>query len=138
MLKRIPKILSPDLVKILMEMGHGDEILLADANYPSASSAQKLVRADGHVLPEILDAILELFPLDLMGDIPVTLMEITTDDKPIVWKEYFKLLEKHGYDFCCKYKSKDEFYCSGKQSYAIVATGETSLYANIILRKGVV
>lgn len=74
MLKGISSLLSPELLKILMEMGHSDEIVLADGNFPAASHAQRLVRCDGHGIPELLDAILPLFPLDVYVDRPVALM----------------------------------------------------------------
>ena len=77
MLKGIPKIISPDLLKYLSEMGHSDRLVIADGNFPSASFAKnsKLIRMDGHNVPEILDAILQIFPLDTHVDSPVTLME---------------------------------------------------------------
>jgi len=80
MLKNIPSILPPDLLKILMEMGHGNEIVIGDGNFPAASYAQRLVRCDGHGVPEILDAILKLMPLDTYVDAPLTLMEVVEKD----------------------------------------------------------
>lgn len=96
MLKLIPKILSPDLLKILMEMGHGDEIVIADGNFPSASIAQRLVRLDGHGIPDILEAMLRLFPLDTYVDRPVGLMAIPPGDpyKPLIWEEYKKIIKR--------------------------------------------
>ena len=76
MLKGIPSIISPDLMKVLMEMGHGDEIVLADGNFPSASHAQRLIRCDGHGVPELLTAIMQFFPLDTYVDNPVSLMAV--------------------------------------------------------------
>lgn len=98
MLKGIPKILSPDLLKILMEMGHGDQIVIADGNFPSANYAQRLVRLDGHHVPEILDAILQFFPLDPYVEKPVGLMEVVKGDnvKPVIWDTYKELIAKHG------------------------------------------
>jgi L-fucose mutarotase len=95
MLKLIPKILSPDLLKIIMEMGHGDEIVIADGNFPSASIAQRLVRLDGHDIPDILEAILRLFPLDTYVERPVGLMAVTPGDpyKPVIWEEYKKIIQ---------------------------------------------
>ncbi len=141
MLKGIPSILSPELLKILMEMGHGDEIVIGDGNFPAASTAQRLVRCDGHGVPEILDAILELFPLDIYVDKPVALMEVAPGDptKPIIWDEYCEIIKKHDEkwsDF--EYVERFDFYERAKKSYAIIATGESALYANIILKKGVV
>ena len=81
MLKNIPKILSPELLKVLMEMGHGDELVIADGNFPAASIAKRLVRLDGHGVNVILDAILKLFPLDTSIKLPVTLMDVSPADK---------------------------------------------------------
>ena len=77
MLKGIPDIISPELLKILDEMGHGDEIVIGDGNFPAASNAKRLVRLDGHGVPEILEAILKLVPLDPYVDSPVMLMQVT-------------------------------------------------------------
>ena len=140
MLKGIPSILSPELLKVLMEMGHGDEIVISDGNFPAASMAQRLIRCDGHGVPEILDAILGLFPLDTYVDHPVALMEVVAGDpKPAIWDEFQSIVKKHGgklEDF--ENIERFAFYERSKRAYAIVATGETALYANIILKKGVV
>lgn len=141
MLKLIPSILSPDLLKILMEMGHGDEIVIADGNFPSASVAQQLVRLDGHGIPEILEAILKLFPLDTYVEKPVGLMAVMPGDpyKPIIWNKYRKILETEKEVFKdFEYIERFAFYERAKKAYAIIATGETSLYANMFLKKGVV
>jgi L-fucose mutarotase len=141
MLKGIPGILSPDLLKILMEMGHGDEIVLADGNFPAAAYAQRLVRCDGHGVPELLDAILELFPLDTYVEKPVVLMELVPGDntKPVIWDEYRNIVGKYEPDLTdFEHMERFAFYERAKKAYAIVATGEKALYANIILKKGVV
>jgi len=138
MLKGIPAILSPDLLKILMEMGHTDEIVIADGNFPAASMAQRLVRLDGHGVPEILETVLALFPLDTY-DKPVYLMEKVkgdTVDTPI-WETYEGIIRKHT-DQEIVHIDKWEFYERTKKAYAVVATGEAALYANILLKKGVV
>jgi len=141
MLKGIPKILSPELVRLLMEMGHSDEIVLADGNFPSASHAARLVRCDGHGVPTLLDAILTLFPLDAYVEKPVTLMQVVPGD-PVatpIWQEYRSIVERHhGAGNPFGELERHEFYERAKQAYAIVATGECALYANIILKKGVV
>ena len=95
MLNEIPGIFSPELMKILMEMGHGDELVIADGNFPAVSNAQRLVRADGHNVPELLEAILRCFPLDIYVDKPVSLMSVVRGDdtKPAIWEEYRKLLK---------------------------------------------
>ena len=139
MLKKIPRVLSPDLVRILMEMGHGDEIILADANYPAASRAKRLVRADGIAIPELLAGLLELFPLDTFVACPVTLMEVDKAPTPPIWEEYQSLFEKEGVEVdSIAHITPMDFYERSETVYAIVATGETALYANILLRKGVV
>lgn len=141
MLKHIPKVLSPDLVKVLMEMGHGDEIVLADGNFPSASLANRLIRCDGLEIPTLLSAILKFFPLDTYCDFPVTLMKVVDGDDyvPTIWDEYRQIISKNSEvatDF--SYIDRFSFYKKSKQCYAVVATSEQSLYANIILKKGVV
>lgn len=138
MLKNIPKILSPELVKILMEMGHGDEIVIADGNFPAASLARNLVRADGHNAPELLSAILELFPLDIYAK-PVYLMAVVpgdTVDTPI-WDTYKALIAPHTSEAPVELE-RNEFYERAKKAYCVLATGESALYANIILKKGVI
>lgn len=141
MLNGIPSILSPELLKILMEMGHGDELVIADGNFPAASIAQRLVRSDGNMVPELLEAILKFFPLDPYVDNPVALMQVVPGDtyKPTIWETYKKIVKKSNN----KNKSIENierfaFYERAKKAYAVVATSEIALYANIILKKGVV
>jgi len=141
MLKGIPSILSPDLLKVLMEMGHGDEIVLADGNFPAASHAQRLIRCDGHAIPELLDAILTFFPLDTYADHAVALMEVVPGDPvvPVIWDEYRALIATHDPQAGeLKQVERFAFYERAKQAYAVIATGESALYANLILKKGVV
>jgi L-fucose mutarotase len=140
-LKGIPGILSPELLKVLMEMGHGDEIVLADGNFPAASIANRLVRCDGHNIPELLDAILKFFPLDPYVDSPVALMQVVPGDPvetPIwdVYKDIVNRYEPENNKF--EHIERFAFYERAKKAYAVVATGEKALYANIILKKGVV
>ena len=139
MLKGIPALVSPELLKILCEMGHGDEIVIGDGNFPAASNAKRLVRADGHGVPELLDAILQLFPLDTYVDSPVALMETTKGDPtPTIWAEYQEIINKNNGETKMGQFERFEFYDEAKKAYAIIATGETAIYANIILKKGVV
>ncbi|NMO97827.1 L-fucose mutarotase [Paenibacillus lemnae] len=141
MLKGISSLLTPDLLKILMEMGHADEIVISDGNFPAASHAQRLVRCDGHGIPELLEAILGLLPLDVYVDSPVALMAVTPGDpvKTPIWEEYRSIVKKHhSVDIQLEEVERFAFYERAKQAYAIVSTGETALYANIILKKGVV
>lgn len=141
MLKNIPKILSPELVKILMEMGHGDEIVIADGNFPSETIGKRVVRCDGHGVPELLDAIMKLFPLDTYTDKPVMLMEVVQGDPvvPTIWDEYKEIINKYEPENCkIEMIERFAFYERAKTAYAVVATGEEAIYANIILKKGVV
>ena len=141
MLKNIPAILTPDLLKILMEMGHGDEIVIADGNFPAASHAQRLVRCDGHDAPPLLDAILQLFPLDTFVKHPVALMAVVPGDQysPKIWPVYKKVVQKYhpnlaGFEML----ERHAFYDRARKAYAVVATGELARYANLILKKGLV
>ena len=143
MLKGIPAILTPKLLKVLAEMGHGDEIVLADGNFPAESMGKDavVIRADGHTVPEILDAVLQLIPLDQYVKEPAALMEVVPGDnvKPVIWEEYRSLLNKHGENpQAVEMMERFAFYERAKKAYAIVATGETAIYANILLKKGVV
>ena len=140
MLKGISPILSPELLKIMMEMGHGDEIVIGDGNFPAASCAKRLVRLDGHGVREILDAMLALMPLDTYVDAPAAVMAVTPGDpyKPEIWPEYQKIIRAREGDFAMKQVERQAFYDRARKAYAVVATGETALYANIILKKGVV
>ena len=141
MLKTIPPILSPELLKIIMEMGHGDEIVLADGNFPAASVAQRLVRCDGHGVPEVLEAVLRLFPLDQYVQQPVALMAVVPGDstKPTIWKQYRTLIAASGEPFSdFDFVERFAFYERARKAYAVVATSEGALYANIILKKGVI
>lgn len=141
MLKNIPKILSPELVKILMEMGHGDEIVIADGNFPAEAIGQRVIRCDGHGVPELLDGILQLFPLDTYTDKPVMLMEVVKGDPvvPTIWDEYKTIINKYEPENCkIEMIERFAFYERAKTAFAVVATGEEAIYANIILKKGVV
>ncbi|HFI0264513.1 TPA: RbsD/FucU family protein [Streptococcus suis] len=139
-LRHIPKELSPELVKVLMEMGHGDEIVLADANYPAVSNAKRLIRCDGLGIPDILKSILYLFPLDTYVSKSVFLMEPEDGDTPpIIWDEYISILRVSDVsENQIEYLTRKDFYNQSKNAFAIVATGETALYGNIILKKGVI
>lgn len=141
MLKGIPCVLPPELLKILMEMGHGDELVIGDGNFPAASTAARLVRCDGHGVAEMLDAILSLMPLDSYVEAPAAIMALSGGDTdiPPIWKDFQSLLNR--WEPQCNRMEQMErfaFYDRAKKAYAVVATGETQLYANIILKKGVV
>ncbi len=144
MLKNISPVISPELLKILMEMGHGDEIVIGDGNFPSASIAdatvsKNLIRLDGHGVPEILDAVLQLMPLDTYVDMPVALMDNGDEEnRPEIWKKYEEIIKKHEGDRHVELVERYAFYTRAKRAYAVIATGETAIYANVILKKGVV
>ncbi|MBR2100747.1 MAG: L-fucose mutarotase [Eubacterium sp.] len=144
MLKGIPKIISPELLKVLCEMGHGDEIVIADGNFPCESMGKNaiVVRADGNNVPEILDAVLALIPLDQYYATPVALMEVVKGDTvptPVIWNEYDKILKNRTPENCeIEYMERFAFYERAKKAYAIIATSEEAVYANVLLKKGVV
>lgn len=147
MLKNIPPILSPELLKVLCEMGHSDRICIGDGNFPGSAMAKAknvvFLRADGHGVPEILDAILQVMPLDTYVDTPVMLMEKMDCDKDLhipVWDEYKRIVAKYddrGEAAVGAYE-RFEFYEQAKDCYCILQTGETAIYANVIVQKGVV
>lgn len=143
MLKGISPLLSPELLKVLCEMGHGDELVIADGNFPAESIGKNaiVIRADGHGVPEMLDAILQLIPLDQYVDQPAALMKVVPGDPvvPVIWDEYRALLKKHGEDpDKVEMTERFAFYDRAKNAYAVIATGETAIYANVLLKKGVV
>lgn len=141
MLKGIPKLISPELLQVLSEMGHSDEIVLADGNFPAASHAQRLIRADGHDIPALLDAILQLFPLDQYVARPAALMQVVPGDtvQTPIWEQYRTIIaSRTGLSEPFEEVERFAFYERAKQAYAIVATGESALYANLILKKGVI
>ena len=142
MLKGISPIVSPDLIKILMEMGHGDEICIGDGNFPAASMGKRVVRLDGHGVPEILDAILRFFPLDPYVEAPVSLMEVVPGDdvETPIWDEYKAIIARHDERGAATVGETERFafYEAARTAYAIIATGETALYANVMLQKGVI
>lgn len=140
MLKGISPLISPELLKVLDEMGHGDEIVLADANFPSNSMGQRVVRADGIGATELLDAILPLFPLDQYDADHFVLMEVVPGDTvvPVIWEDYKAVLRKYEPDTEVHKTERFAYYERAKKAYCVVATGEKAQYANIILKKGVV
>ena len=144
MLKGIPKILSPELLKVLAEMGHSDRLVIADGNFPAESMGKDaiVIRMDGHGAPEVLDAILQVFPLDTYVDKPMNLMEVMPGDnvETPIWKTYEEIVSRHDERGAQAVGQIERFafYDEARKAYAIIATGETALYANIMLQKGVV
>ena len=139
MLKGISPIISPELLKILCEMGHGDEIVIGDGNFPAASNAKRLVRLDGHGVPEILDAVLKLIPLDSYVESPAMLMATCEGEAtPEIWATYEEIINKNNGETKISSIERFAFYERARNAYAVIATGETAIYANIILKKGVI
>ena len=144
MLKGIPSILSPELLKVLCEMGHSDKIVIADGNFPAETIGKNsiVIRMDGHGVPEILEAILKVMPLDTYVDKPVSLMQVMPGDdaETPIWDVYKEIISKEDSrgEKAVGEVERFEFYERAKEAYAIVATGETAIYANIMLQKGVV
>ena len=151
MLKGIPPILTPELLKVLMEMGHGDELLLADGNYPRSGHPKRVIRCDGQGIPQLFDAIMQFMPLDTYVETPIIFMAVVDGDEnmalhnngkayePTIWSEYRTIIARHE-----KTGVRDTaierhaFYARAREAYAAVTTSETALYANIILKKGVI
>lgn len=143
MLKGIPPILTPELLKVLCEMGHTDELTIGDGNFPGHTYGKKVIRLDGHGVPEILDAILRFFPLDTSVEKPAALMAVAPGDtaETPIWDTYKEIVAR--YDprgsACFEEIEKNAFYHRTQdRSSVVIMSGETALYANIILRKGVV
>ena len=140
MLKGISPLLSPELLGVLCGMGHGDEIVLADAHFPGEAMNNRVLRADGLEIPDLLDAILPLFELDSYVETPVIMMAAAKGDKldPAVGEAYQQAIDNHAPDIppiACI--DRFEFYDRAKQAFAVVMTGETVKYGSIILKKGV-
>ena len=129
---------------MLCEMGHSDKLVISDGNFPAETMGKDavVIRCDGHGVPELLDAILKVFPLDTYVEKPVNLMQVMPGDtvETPIWDTYKELVAK--YDdrdaACVGTIERFEFYEEAKKAYAIIATSEKALYANIMLQKGVV
>ena len=140
MLKGISPLFSPELLATIYEMGHGDELLLADAHFPAASLNPNVIRADGLKIPDLLDAILPLFELDAYDDTPLIMMSAVHGDMldPEVEKTYLEVISRHVAAVpSISRLERFEFYSRAKEAFAIVATGGLAKYGNIILKKGV-
>ena len=141
MLKNIPAILSPELLYAIAAMGHGDEIVLADGNFPAESHAERCIRADGHSVPKVLEAMLKFFPLDTFVESPAFVMQPVDDEtlEPPVWADFQSIIDAaEGRPVPLERVERFAFYERARDAFAIVATGETALYGNLILKKGVV
>jgi L-fucose mutarotase len=141
MLKGIPDEISPELMHALMSMGHGDEIVIADGNFPGASNAQRLIRADGLDGCTILKAVMQFFPLDSFVEDHAVVMAVVDPNapEPPIWSRFRIILsDAEGKEVKLTPIERFEFYARSRKAYCIVATSEKALYANIILKKGVV
>ena len=146
-LKGVPSIINPTLLSVLARMGHGDELVLADANFPSASVAKTTtlgaeVRVDGSGIPELLTAIMKLFPLDPVAKNTVFMAmmpeHVAAGWKTPIWAEYTKIIAASGETADCEEVERMAFYERAKKAFAVVATGEGALYGNLIIKKGVI
>ncbi|MCH4014460.1 MAG: fucose isomerase [Solobacterium sp.] len=139
MLKGISPLISPELLKDLAEMGHGDTIVLGDCNYPAVSTGKRFVRADGVKATDLLDAILQLLPLDVdEPGAPVILMGSTDhpDMIPAVWNEFRNIVLKYEPKATFDHTDRFGFYSKAKDAFACVQTSEQQYFGCIILRKG--
>ena len=143
MLRNIPEVIAPELMLALMQMGHGDDIVIGDANFPGRTMSQRCVYAKGISATQILEAILPFFPLDVFVENPVALIEPGPQytGTPPIWTEYDRIIRAN--DFTGAYKEFElmerfDFYERSKQSFVTVQTSETALYGCIILKKGVI
>lgn len=139
MLKGLSPLLSADLLHMLASMGHGDELAVVDANFPAASHAQRLVRLPGVSATAALDAVLSVLPLDDFDGQAALSMQVVGDATvlPEVVRQFNELLQRHGMAACGSLE-RFAFYERTRAAFAVLATGETRLYGNILLRKGVV
>ena len=137
MLKGIPLIISPELLKILAEMGHGDELVISDAHFPAYSVSRQVVRADAVSSPEMMAAILKLIELDQYVEKPVAMMAPVPGDAvdPEIAAECRAVLGKNADRI--DYMERFAFYDRAKSAYAVVITGEGRKYGNILIKKGV-
>ncbi len=139
MLKNIPKVLSPDLLQILAQMGHGDTIVLADANFPAENCGKRVVYAPGTDAVQMMRAILTLMPLDQYVETPAYFMAVNPGDTyvPTIWEDFKQTVEELNGPTNITYIDRFDFYERTKNAFAVVSTGEERLYGCAILQKGV-
>ena len=140
MLKGIPPILGPDLLHTLRAMGHGDEIAIVDANYPAENAGPMVIRLDGLLATDVLDAILTLMPLDTFVDEQAIGMEVVGNPKKReqTHRDFDKIVKKHEPEMKLTLLERFALYDRVKDAYAIVQTGERRLYGNALLKKGII
>nr|XP_035965510.1 fucose mutarotase isoform X2 [Halichoerus grypus] len=141
-LKGVPALLSPELLYALARMGHGDEIVFADVNFPTSPCGPEEIRADGLGTPPLLEAVVRVLPRDTSVESPAAVMELVPSDRKTglqtpVWRSYQSILSEAGCTSSLAKIERFEFYARAKKAFAVVATGETALYGNLILKKGV-
>ncbi len=140
MLLGISPLFSPELLAVLYRMGHGDEVVLADAHFPGETYGKRVLRADGLKIPDLRDAILPLFVLDTYVESPLIMMAAVAGDQlgPAVEVSYRQAVDKHWPNTPPIQRiDRFDFYERTRQAFAVVMTGETAKYGNIILKKGV-
>jgi L-fucose mutarotase len=140
MLKNIDPLLNPDLLRTLRAMGHGDEIAIVDANFPSESAGPKLIRIDGQNASRVLDAVLSVMPLDEFVPEPAMRMEVVGSPRQIepVMAEFQSIIARHEPQVKLAGLERFAFYARVRGAFAVVATGDTRLYANVLLKKGII
>ena len=141
MLKKTPQNLSPELYTILYEMGHGDELVIVDANFPARSNAARYYANAAMDSVQMLDLITQYLPLDTFVPSPAFLMSVVPGDnyEPELWPKYKEILRQHeGGEVMLTYLDREAFYAQSRKAYAIISTGERFRYGNIILKKGIV
>ena len=145
MLQGISKLLTGDLLKALCDMGHGDELVIADANFPGERVARRLIRLPGISGTELLRAIAPLIPLDAYSPAPALVMQLTDSDRakgmpdPAIWGDYEAILrQNYGADTRVNTIERQAFYERAKTAYLVIQTGEERIYGNLLLAKGVI
>ena len=140
MLKGISPVISPELLKVLAEMGHSDELVLGDSNFPGATMSRRLLRADGLSVSTLLEGIAPLFPFETYAD-PLIMMQVVAGDKldPAVEADYMKAIRRSDPSVPPPIRiEKFAFYERSRIAYAVLMTGETRLYGCLIIKKGVI
>lgn len=145
MLKGIPKELTPEMLKLLSEMGHGDTLVIADAHFPAATCGKRVIQYPCVNATNMIRAILEVFPLDDYVESPVCIMSLVPSDvekgmpRPSMWDEVWKMSqEKEDFEVKLGEYNREAFYEEAKKAYLIIQTGEVRQYGNFILTKGIV
>jgi len=141
MLKTLDPLLGPELLHLLASMGHGDEVAVVDANFPAAACARRLVRLDGVDAPRVLQAMLTLLPLDSFVDAPMATMAVVGDSAAVpeaVLDFQRAATRAEGRQVKVTALERQAFYARAREAFAIVQTGETRLYGNVLVRKGVI